>query len=572
MAKCVQRVCILGATGSVGTSTLDVVARHPERFEVFALTAHRRARRAARAVPALAARASPSLRAAAEARALRGAAARRQASRPRCLCGAARAVRAGRASGSRHRHGRDRRRRRPGAVPGGRRAPASACCSPTRKRWSSAARCSCAPCASGGATLLPIDSEHSAIFQCLPGGPRAPGTSASTTSCSRPRAGRSATAIRRRCAQRDARRGLRAPELGHGPQDLGRLGDDDEQGARGHRGALAVRPRARADPGRHPSAEHHPLDGRVPRQLGAGAARHARHARADRLRPGVSGAHRVGRRRARLAHARARSTSSRPTCALPGPAPGLGRAAGAAPAATAVLNAANEEAVAAFLDGTIRFDRIHTRQLPHRRGARARPGARPTRSRRCSRWTRERGAPPAEARWLVRRSSARDDHHRTRLPGHARRPDRRPRVRPLPRRRGLRRQGAALLGRLRPRLWRRQRAPEAPSSWSRRCRWAATCACSTSAKATVAPHEARPAFNRKPLWQRAAIVAAGPAANLLLAVLLYAAAHWIGVDEPKAVLGAPVAGSMAERAGLRAGDWVRALVARTATNGATCAR
>jgi 1-deoxy-D-xylulose-5-phosphate reductoisomerase len=37
-----QRVCILGATGSVGTSTLDVVARHPDRFEVFALTAHSR--------------------------------------------------------------------------------------------------------------------------------------------------------------------------------------------------------------------------------------------------------------------------------------------------------------------------------------------------------------------------------------------------------------------------------------------------------------------------------------------------------------------------------------------------
>jgi regulator of sigma E protease len=66
------------------------------------------------------------------------------------------------------------------------------------------------------------------------------------------------------------------------------------------------------------------------------------------------------------------------------------------------------------------------------------------------------------------------------------------------------------------------------------------------------------AFNRKPLWQRAAIVAAGPAANLLLAVLLYAAAHWIGIDEPKALLGPPVAGSPAERAGLRAGDWARA--------------
>jgi 1-deoxy-D-xylulose-5-phosphate reductoisomerase len=32
------RVCILGSTGSVGTSTLDVIARHPDRFEVFALT------------------------------------------------------------------------------------------------------------------------------------------------------------------------------------------------------------------------------------------------------------------------------------------------------------------------------------------------------------------------------------------------------------------------------------------------------------------------------------------------------------------------------------------------------
>lgn len=34
-------VTVLGATGSIGVSTLDVVARHPERFGVFALTAHR---------------------------------------------------------------------------------------------------------------------------------------------------------------------------------------------------------------------------------------------------------------------------------------------------------------------------------------------------------------------------------------------------------------------------------------------------------------------------------------------------------------------------------------------------
>ena len=32
-----QRLTILGATGSIGASTLDVVARHPDRFEVVAL-------------------------------------------------------------------------------------------------------------------------------------------------------------------------------------------------------------------------------------------------------------------------------------------------------------------------------------------------------------------------------------------------------------------------------------------------------------------------------------------------------------------------------------------------------
>ena len=34
-----QRLTILGSTGSVGTSTLDVVARHRDRFEIAALTA-----------------------------------------------------------------------------------------------------------------------------------------------------------------------------------------------------------------------------------------------------------------------------------------------------------------------------------------------------------------------------------------------------------------------------------------------------------------------------------------------------------------------------------------------------
>lgn len=33
-----QRITVLGSTGSIGTNTLDVIARHPARFEVFALT------------------------------------------------------------------------------------------------------------------------------------------------------------------------------------------------------------------------------------------------------------------------------------------------------------------------------------------------------------------------------------------------------------------------------------------------------------------------------------------------------------------------------------------------------
>ncbi|MDD5612150.1 MAG: 1-deoxy-D-xylulose-5-phosphate reductoisomerase, partial [Gallionella sp.] len=36
-----QFLTVLGSTGSIGTSTLDVVARHPDKYRVFALTAYR---------------------------------------------------------------------------------------------------------------------------------------------------------------------------------------------------------------------------------------------------------------------------------------------------------------------------------------------------------------------------------------------------------------------------------------------------------------------------------------------------------------------------------------------------
>nr|WP_010132954.1 1-deoxy-D-xylulose-5-phosphate reductoisomerase [Microbulbifer agarilyticus] len=37
-----QSVCVLGSTGSIGVSTLDVLARHPERYSIYALTARDR--------------------------------------------------------------------------------------------------------------------------------------------------------------------------------------------------------------------------------------------------------------------------------------------------------------------------------------------------------------------------------------------------------------------------------------------------------------------------------------------------------------------------------------------------
>ena len=72
----------------------------------------------------------------------------------------------------------------------------------------------------------------------------------------------------------------------------------------------------------------------------------------------------------------------------------------------------------------------------------------------------------------------------------------------------------------------------------------------------VDPQERHMAFNTQPVGKRAAIVAAGPAANLLLAVLLYAVVNWSGIDEPRAVLASPIQGSVAERAGVRGGEVV----------------
>ncbi len=82
----------------------------------------------------------------------------------------------------------------------------------------------------------------------------------------------------------------------------------------------------------------------------------------------------------------------------------------------------------------------------------------------------------------------------------------------------------------------------------------------------VLPSEQHRAFNTKPLWQRAFVVAAGPLANLFLAIVLYASVNWLGVEELKAKVSAPVVGSAMATAGLESGDDIVALATASAEN------
>ncbi|MCB1906869.1 MAG: RIP metalloprotease RseP [Rhodocyclaceae bacterium] len=72
----------------------------------------------------------------------------------------------------------------------------------------------------------------------------------------------------------------------------------------------------------------------------------------------------------------------------------------------------------------------------------------------------------------------------------------------------------------------------------------------------VSPAEAHRAFNRQTVGKRFAIVAAGPLANLLLAVVLYWGLFVHGSEELKPLIEQPVAESAAARAGLEEGDMV----------------
>jgi regulator of sigma E protease len=72
----------------------------------------------------------------------------------------------------------------------------------------------------------------------------------------------------------------------------------------------------------------------------------------------------------------------------------------------------------------------------------------------------------------------------------------------------------------------------------------------------IDPADLPRAFNRQSVYKRIAIVIAGPIANLLLAVAVYWGLNVVGVMEPRAIVGNPVAQTPAERAGFQAGDVV----------------
>ncbi|MDR2678410.1 MAG: RIP metalloprotease RseP [Zoogloeaceae bacterium] len=70
----------------------------------------------------------------------------------------------------------------------------------------------------------------------------------------------------------------------------------------------------------------------------------------------------------------------------------------------------------------------------------------------------------------------------------------------------------------------------------------------------IAAEELPRAFNRQPVGKRAAIVAAGPLANFLLAILIYTFVFWQGEEALMPILGTPLADTPAAAAGIRNGE------------------
>lgn len=231
-----QQVLVLGATGSIGLNTLDVLARHPDRFGIHTLTANRSVDKMVELVgsyqPKCVIMACPDAAAELERRlpdqgvtsVLSGQAALEQAasSPDTDVVMAAIVGFAGlRPTLAAARHGKR-------------------LLLANKEALVSAGSVFMEACRQGGATLLPIDSEHNAMFQCIP---------ASVGASGHPCGGEdTADGFRRavpgpfpgRATGGYPGSGLRSSQLVHGSQDFGGFSHPDEQRTGTGGGLLAV--------------------------------------------------------------------------------------------------------------------------------------------------------------------------------------------------------------------------------------------------------------------------------------------------------------------------------------------
>ena len=337
-----RRIVILGSTGSIGTQALDVIAAHPDAFEVVGLAAGG---------------AHPELLA------------QQAAAHPSAVvavAGDCRRVDVGRSHG-------DLRR------PGGHRVWSSPS-TPTSCSTGSPARSALNPrwprCGPAGCWHWRTRNRWS------PAGAGDRGGGARPARARRLRTQRARPVPERRCAaggltaggdrvrwpvpradggangRGHRRAGARPPDLGDGAGRHHQLGDPGQQGPGGDRGAPAVRHPLRPDRRRRASAVGDPLDGDLRRRVDAGAGQPAGHEAADRTRAGLAAPVGPGGRCLRLRH-RSRAGPSSPSIAQAFPALDLAIAAGnAGGTVPAAFNAANEEAVDAFRRGHLRFTGI----------------------------------------------------------------------------------------------------------------------------------------------------------------------------------------------------------------------
>ena len=212
----------------------------------------------------------------------------------------------------------------------------------------------------GGATLLPIDSEHSAIFQCLPEDPACWAERVDSillTASGGPFRTRAPETL----AQITPTRLVRIP-ISPWDENLGGLRHDDEQGFGSHRGPLAfdLAPE-QIKVVIHPQQIIHSMvqfkDASILAQLGTPDMRVP-------IACGLAWPERIESGASRLDFAALAALTFEEADVRRFPGLHLSwQALNAPEGTTAVLNAANEVAVDAFLTGKLRFDHIHAVNL-----------------------------------------------------------------------------------------------------------------------------------------------------------------------------------------------------------------